>query len=216
MAFSWWQLGEGQGQLGSELALYAIACPFCLERGNFELEHRAQKRQPNGPKVLFFDTYKCGNCAGYVMVLWSANSRGDLHGYRVLPWPVSLEKHPEHWPADIGRYWLQANRSIAGENWDAAAVMARSAAQLALRAHGATGANLKQEIDGLASKGALPSHMRDWAHELRELGNDSAHPTPGQSPTDPQDAKDVVEFLSYLLEYLFDLPHRIAAYRARK
>ncbi len=216
MTFSWWQLGEGAGSRGDELALYEITCPFCMEQNNFELEFRAAKKKPNSRKVLNFDTYKCGNCSGYVMVLWSASERGGLHGYKVLPWPIKLDRHPAHWPEDVGRFWLQANRSLKEENWDAAAVMARSSLQLALRAHGAGGANLKLEIDDLAKKGILPPHMEEWSHEVRELGNDSAHPQPGQAPTSPKDAKDIAEFLGFLLEYLYDLPQRIATYRARK
>ena len=71
------------------------------------------------------------------MVLWSASEYGHVHGlhdYRVLPWPLKLEKYPEHWPEQVGRYWLQAKRNIRDENWDAAAVMARSALQITLRA----------------------------------------------------------------------------------
>ena len=30
---SWWQLGEGYGQLGKEFAVYQITCPFCMEQG---------------------------------------------------------------------------------------------------------------------------------------------------------------------------------------
>jgi hypothetical protein len=101
-------------------------------------------------------------------------------------------------------------------NWDAAAVMARSALQLALRAHGAEGANLKQEIDDLASKGLLPPIMKDWAHTVRDLGNDSAHPKVDQAPTNAKDASDIVGFLDFMLEYLYTLPKRISEYRGRK
>ena len=57
--------------------------------------------------------------------------------------------------------------------------------------------------------------MAEWSHEVRELANESAHPKPGQQPTDHKDARDVVYFLDYLLEYLYDLPHRIEQYRNR-
>ena len=93
------------------------------------------------------------------MCLWSAGDR--LHSYRVLPWPMRIEKHPDEWPENVGRFWVQAHRSLTGENWDAGAVMARSALQAALRDQKAKGANLKQEIDDLASKGLLPPTMRD-------------------------------------------------------
>jgi hypothetical protein len=211
---SWWDIGEHRGYQGSDLALYRITCPFCLESGNFSLEHRAQKKQPNGSKVLNFDTLKCGSCASYVQVFWSGGD--SLHDYKVQPWPLKLEKAPEHFPEAVGRYWLQAKRSMNEKNYDAAAVMARSALQLALRAHEAKGANLKQEIDNLAERGLLPPLMKDWAHVVRELGNDSAHPHPSEKPASAQDAADIVNFLDFFLEYLYALPKRIAEYRGRK
>lgn len=216
---SWWQLGESVGQCGSDLAVYQITCAFCLERGNFKTDFHAEKKKPNSRKTLNFDTLHCGNCGGYVLVLWSSTehlgSQG-LHDYRVLPWPLKLEDFPEHWPEAVGRFWLQAQRNLQAENWDAAAVMARSALQAALRDKHAKGVNLKQEIDDLAGMGLLPPIMKEWSDNVRELGNDSAHPQPEQPPTSPQDAEDVCRFLTFLLECLYDLPHRIEKYRQRK
>lgn len=211
---SWWDLGEWSGNRGIELSIHDITCPFCMERGNFKTAFHAEKQKPNSRKKLNFDTLQCGNCQGYVLCLWSA---GDgLHSYKVLPWPLRLEKHPMHWPETIGRFWLQAKRSLSDENWDAAAVMARSAMQAALRGFDAKGANLKQEIDDLATKGLLPPIMKDWSHALRELGNESAHPATNQEPTSPRDAKDIVRFLDFLLEYLYDLPNQIDEFINRK
>jgi hypothetical protein len=211
---SWWSLGEWSGYDGTKLAVYRIACPFCMEEGNFSTEFHATKKQPNGDKVLNFDTLKCGNCSAYVQVFWSAGDR--LHSYHVQPWPLKYEKAPEHYPEAIGRFWLQAKRNLKDRNWDAATVMARSALQLALRSHNAKGANLKQEIDDLASKGILPPIMQEWSHNVRELGNDSAHPNPDQQPTNPRDASDIVGFLDFLLEYLYTLPKKINEYQSRK
>lgn len=211
---SWWSLGEWSGNRGTELATYLITCPFCGEEGNFSTEFHATKKQPNGRKVLNFDTLKCGNCASFVQVFWSAGD--SLHSFRVQPWPLKIDKAPEDYPQAIGRFWLQAKRNLKDRNWDAAAVMARSALQLALRSSEAKGANLKQEIEDLASKGVLPPIMKDWAHNVRELGNDSAHPNPEQPPTSPKDASDIVGFLDFLLEYLYTLPRKINEYRERK
>lgn len=211
---SWWSLGEGYGYRGSDLALYKITCPFCMETGNFAMAFHAEKKQPSGLKVLNFDTLQCGSCASFVQVIWSASR--DLHDYRVQPWPLKYEKAPDHFPADVGRYWLQAKKSLVDKNYDAGAVMARSSLQLALRAHKAVGANLKQEIDDLAKKGLLPPLMQEWAHNVRELGNDSAHPKLDQPPTTAQDARDIVKFMDFLFEYLYALPKRINEFRDRK
>lgn len=135
---SWWSLGEGIGQYGAELNVHQITCPFCYECGNFKTAFHAEKKNPGATKKLNFDTLECGNCKGYVMVLWSASSTGGrqgIHDYHVLPWPLKLERYPDHWPEAVGRYWLQAKRNLRDENWDAAALMARSALQIALRHH---------------------------------------------------------------------------------
>jgi len=58
--------------------------------------------------------------------------------------------------------------------------------------------------------------MKEWSHEVRELANDSAHPEPNAPPTDPQDAEDIVQFLDFLLMYLYDLPKHISDYRKRR
>lgn len=58
--------------------------------------------------------------------------------------------------------------------------------------------------------------MQEWANHIRELGNDSAHSNPEQGPTNPQDACDIVEFLNFLLEYLYTFPHQIQQYRERR
>jgi hypothetical protein len=211
---SWWNLAEWTGHSGAELALHEITCPFCSERGNFSVEFSAKKKKPNDRKVLNFDTLKCGSCASFVQVFWSGSH--NIHDFRVQPWPLKISKAPDHWPEGIGRYWLQAKRSLKDENWDASAVMARSALQSALREQGATGRNLRDEIEDLASKGILPSIMKDWAHEVRGLGNDSAHPGAEQAATDPRDARDIVQFLDFFLEYSYSLPKKINDYRARK
>lgn len=215
---SWWSLGEYTGYPGGKFALFRITCPFCQEEGNFKTVSHAEKKKPSGSKVLNFDTLECGNCKGYVMVLWSAEEHGSLsayHDFRVLPWPLTLSRYPEHWPEQVGRFWLQAKKNLKDENWDAAALMARSALQIALRNNQAQGKTLKQEIEDLAAKGVLPSIMKEWSEQVRELGNESAHPQPGQPPTDPRDANDIVKFVDFLLEYLYTLPHRIKEYRER-
>lgn len=151
----------------------------------------------------------------YVMVFWSG-ARGH-HDYKLVPWPIEkLDEHPEYWPDEVGRFWLQAKRSLRDENWDAAAIMARSALQASLREQKAEVGSLKREIDDLSEKGVLPNIVKDWSHNVRELGNESAHPQPGQKPTDPQDASDIVKFMDYLFEYLYTLPKQIKEYRERK
>jgi hypothetical protein len=145
---SWWDLGEWHGYRGEKLATYQIPCAFCGEKGNFETVQHLQREKPGSyGKKLNYDTLRCGNCGNYMFALWSLSSssigHNAVHDYHVLPWHRSTTGHPEYWPDDVGRYWVEARRSIEGMNWAAAAVMARSAVQLVVRAHGAKGSQSK-------------------------------------------------------------------------
>ena len=51
--------------------------------------------------------------------------------------------------------------------------------------------------------------MKEWAHELRELGNESAHAGSQSGESVDADVRDVIQFLDFLLKYLYDLPHEI-------
>lgn len=215
---SWWDLGEWSGYRGDSLATYGIDCAFCGERGNFETVHHLERKKPgNDGKKLNYDTLKCGYCGNYMFAFWSAaGGRGDMHGYHVMPWHRSTTTYPKHWPSDIGQYWLEARRSVEGKNWTAAALMARSAIQLVVRSHGGHGNNLKQEIDDLADKGLILPVMKDWSHEIRVLANEGTHPQPGSTGTNEKDAKDAVEFLSFLMTVMYNLPKQIEEFRDRQ
>ena len=216
---SWWKLGEHSGFQGNELSLYKIECAFCGEKGNFALEHHAEKRKASSSKTLNFDTYKCGNCGGYVMVLWSASEFGGrrgLHSYSVLPYPLGKWEGSDNWSSTVERYWKQAHDNLGNENYEAAVLMARSALQAVTRSQGAKGDNLYEEIEDLAGAGVLPEVIKTWSHEVRLLARPAAHPGVDEPETDSRDAKDIVTFLDFLLEYIYDLPARISEYRKRR
>lgn len=213
MGRGWWSLGDHSGYDGEKLALWRIDCGFCDERGNWEQSHHIERKNTDG-KALNYDTYKCVACGNFTMIFWSAGDK--LHSYHQVPWPTNTTKWPEHWPAEIGNYWLQAQRSVESENWDAAALMARSSLQLLLNHENAVGGPLMKEIDDLANKGLIPPIMKEWGHELRVLGNEAAHPVPGAKGIAEKDARQVVRFLRVVLTLLQDLPADIRKYRGEK
>lgn len=218
---SWWELGEGFGSEGDKPELWRIECAFCGEKGHFTLVFHGEKKKANSDhKKLNFDVYKCGNCAGFVHVLWSAGGswgRG-LYAMKVLPWPLNAKPEPsENWPEGMHRFWIQAHHSLAHENWDAANLMARSAVQFVMRDKKAKDAKLKVQIDDLVSKGVLHPLMGDWADEVRIVANESAHPdAPIPADATAQDSRDIMNFLDLLLSYTYDLPKQIENFRKRK
>jgi hypothetical protein len=213
---SWWDFGESSGQKGTQLDIGLIKCAFCSVEGQMKRIDSFIRKSESSNKVLNYETIKCENCGNFMFVFWSASTAGwSLYNYSTLPYPLGEIEAPEHWHKDVKRFWLQAHKSLKAENWDAAAIMARSALQIVMREQGANGRNLYAEINDLHSKGILPPIMKDFADEVRALGNDSAHPAIGMQVT-RKDSEDIVEFLDILLDYIYNLPKKINDYRARK
>lgn len=152
------------------------------------------------------------------MVLWSTSEypgSQTLHDYHVLPWPLKY-RGSDNWPDAVRRHWKQAHDNLKSENYEAAVVMARSALQAVTRSQGAQGRDLYGEIEDLATKGILPKVIQEWSHEVRLLARPAAHPQPDEEETNADDARDIVKFLDYLLEYVYDVPARIQTYRERR
>src|ERR1700730_10941938 len=165
---SWWELGEWSGHSGNTMQLWRQTCPFCREQGNFALSHHAEKQKGSSKKKLNFDLCQCLNCMAYVQVFWSAAERAighSLYDFMALPWPIGKASPSENWPPDVHGFWVQAHETLGIENWDAAALMARSAVQVTMRDKGAVWKDLYNEIEDLAPKGNLPPLVKDWSHE---------------------------------------------------
>ena len=209
---TWWELGDSSGSRGSDPWGY-VQCGFCSYTGWKVVSHFERS---DGIKHLNFDTAQCANCGNYVLAFWGRSRLvGNRYAVKQVPWPIGGKRTPsEIWPDQVQNYWVQAHDNLTHKNPEAAIVMARSALQSAARHKGAKGKDLKAEIDDLGTKQILPPEMVDWAHSvIRDTANEYTHPKPGQPEGAAKEAQDVVGYLDFLLEYVYDLPDRIAAFR---
>src|ERR1700726_1256932 len=118
---NWWDLAESTGYPGTQLAMHRITCAFCGDSGNFKATHHVEKKGGSKNKILNYEVLQCANCGNYTMVFWSKSASSNMHDFRTLPYPIETTSFPEHWPKDIGQYWMEAQRSLEGKNWNAAA-----------------------------------------------------------------------------------------------
>src|SRR5262249_36249585 len=117
---------------------------------------------------------------------------------RTFPKPQS-DDAPKHTPSAPARSYGQAIRALKREDWEPAGVMARRALEQATDAmkKGFTrDDNLKKRIDSLAKDGTITEQLRDWAHTIRDLGNDAAHDDFGE-----REAREITEFAETFFEY---------------
>ncbi len=147
------------------------------------------------------------------------SEKGSLHefSFEVLElWPKpTAPRVPDHLPASVERAFLQGELTYAMAGCeDAAAMMYRSALEMALKElHPEAKGMLGKRIDAAVAKGHLPNAIGDWAHEVKIVGNDSAHELEGTTRSDLEEARGLVDAA---LRYLFSMPQTVAERRERR
>ena len=78
---------------------------------------------------------------------------------------------------------------------------------------GATEKELYKKIEELAQNGTLPEPLREASSFARKLGNSAAH-NKGLD-VDTHDINSMVDFVEYIIEYLYILPNKLERYKKR-
>jgi len=120
---------------------------------------------------------------------------------------------PEHLPNAIECALFQAehNFPVVG-NEEAAGTMYRKALDLGLKALAPdVDGNLKKRIDKMVETHLLTPALGMWAHEIRLLGNDSAH---DEEPPTRDELTALRNFTNLVMQYLFTLPKMVELRKA--
>ncbi len=75
--------------------------------------------------------------------------------------------------------------------------------------------NLKAKIDEMFAKGLVRDLVKDAAHEIRFIGNETAHGDFIASIT-AEETDEVLELMTEVLEEVYQAPARLAARRAAR
>lgn len=123
----------------------------------------------------------------------------------IHPAQPSLKAH-DAWPGEAGRLLLDA-QTMQRQRLSPSVVIAtcRSVLEIAVKALGGTGPNLRAKIDSIRDRGLITEAIAAWSHALRLEGNEAVHETVG---TEAQ-AQELIEFSRMLLDVAFTLPETI-------
>lgn len=188
-------------------------CPHCgVEKVSFQLIYQVQKDHYS---QIYYQLWRCGNCSNpacsvsEIQIYSGRNTIQKLLAFYPLPREITA---PHATPEAIANTFRSAKRYLLSgrdADFEAACIMARRGIEQAVNAFGGEGKNLFQKINNLESKRLIPPAMRDWAHHLRDIGNEGAH---GEAVT-KEDAEQAVYFAEMLFTYLYSLPAKMEEYR---
>lgn len=113
-------------------------------------------------------------------------------------------------PQSIKNDYIEALKNIESSCFKSACVMLRRALQNASLELGADSKKtLENQIDELSENGIIPKDLKDWAHEIRIVGNKGAHPlTKEFDDINKNDAIDMRDFFQAFVDYIFVLKKR--------
>jgi Domain of unknown function (DUF4145) len=158
------------------------------------------------------------------------NFNGDLNQYFKVEGFVNLrdnsaQKPPEHLPPEIENAFNEGASCLAIRCHNAAATMFRLCVDLATKPmlpapedgavpqpNSKTQRDLGLRLAWLFDNSVLPSELRELAKCIREDANDGAH----VGNLSKEDAEDLLDFTTALLERVFTEPKRLALAEARR
>lgn len=189
----------------------SIYCPNCrrysslIERTGFDKEFKSDGRV----FTVRYSVSECNSCNQHFLVI-----RAD--GKIIKIYPDTLPRAVnELIPQDIKTDFEEALLCYSVGAYRGAAALARRTVQLICLDKGASkNKNLHQQIDELFSSGVITKDIKEWAHEVRFLGNDAAHPN--KNIVSQDDAKDILDLLESLCDVLYVAPAKAAERKQKR
>lgn len=182
----------------------SIFCPYCHERTSLNI--RAQHTIDSAH--LQYQIGECNGCNGCVLVLrpsdpYRTTSDKPISIIYPHPLPVSVSDIvPENIRIDMS----EAKLCLSISAFRGAATLARRTLQVICMEKGAKKEKLADQIDELSEKNIITDEIKKWAHEIRYVGNDAAHPN--DALVTKEDAEEILELLDSLCDVLYIAPSK--------
>ena len=158
--------------------------------------------------------HTCPNeeCIGAIIAYYVGDRNGLVPAYHVPEYEAHVVS--EHVPERPRQMLQEAND--ARQQPLACITTARFAveAMLAEKGYSERRVSLHDRIDNAVREGVLPAIMGDWAHEVREFGNEGHTDSEPAPLPDKGHALHVLKFANMLAEYLFVLPKQVQKARS--
>ncbi len=106
-------------------------------------------------------------------------------------------------PKEIAKDFIESNRCYDNQAYNASVAMSRRAIQKICKSRGATKKKLDEQIDEV-----IPPDLKNFAHEIRLWGNLGAHPDDVIEDVSKDDAREMIDFVEHLFEYLYTMPFK--------
>jgi hypothetical protein len=213
--------------------VYRTDCPYCnTKRVSFEYvsdfsrgHHTSFQAGMPAERYVFLGFFVCAHCKNGLVVNITASRNirirdlcqdiatvSQIQFIKAFPEEVTTDI-PQHTPPNIENFFKQALDSMKRENWDSAGTMFRKTLDVTTKDIGGDSKKkLYDRIEQLANNGKITDDLKNWAHEIRDIGNDASHE---DDPFKSEEAKDIHAFTDLFLRYVYTLSCMLEARRKK-
>lgn len=202
------------------MAIFVTKCPHCsADQMTFGIQ-TVERRHTDYDANVFSSCASCRNpvCA------WIKRQANSPHSFNSLTqwktniteagwnvstlWPLPYTSvAPDDVPSSIARNFIQAEEAKRRLHWESAGMTYRRCLELAMKDKAPElSGPLARRIDKLAETGGLTPDVSEWAHSIREIGNEAAH---DEDEPSSNDIEDLAAFTKVVLEYLYTMPEKV-------
>lgn len=191
-------------------------CPHCGARAQFNQETTA--RYNENYYTFTYNIYRCAACERLMLKVirfWTQNGSDiTLSGQYPNIYIAEINEFSGAVPEDVLQDFHEAIKCFEVEAYRASAALCRRSLQSAVIDRGATKTKkLVKQIDEIA----VASDIKDWANQIRILGNWGAHPDDDiLKDVDQATAKEIIDFIKSFFTYVYVMPKKVENSRVNK
>ena len=196
-------------------------CPHCHTK-SVSFKSYGETIKPDSR--ICVTAFYCGNCYGaYITEIITDNLNftpntkdGNIQNYDdftfISEYPKSkVSTAPKYLPNNINKFFLQSATSLKSGNLDASSMMSRKVLEVAVKTLNLEGkGSLYKRIEELSKLGKITEELKDWAHIIRDDGNEASHE---EEPVTEEFASELLSFTEMFLMYTFTMPGMVASRR---
>lgn len=193
------------------LTKFAFDCPNCRIKATFT------DRPSYSINSMEYSIKTCDNCGRVTYFIFHEDREGSRRGRRNILvelidyYPKRTYRGHESIPSNIAEEFGEAMVCFDNKAFESCVGMCRRALQSTCKLKKAKGKNLQEQIDDI-----IPDDLKEYAHEIRLWGNIGAHPDDLIQDVTEESAKEIMDLIENMFEYLFIMPFKVKKSQERR
>ena len=195
-----------------------IECPYCESKVDGLVKGEHESYDPNEDpapfKVVLLQCPVCKNgLLGGTELIQVGNKQCEWSSLERL-WPQQESYVDSDIPEIARNSLIEARICYKAKAFNASVVMSGRTLEGVCKHHLAKSKNFAGDLKELKERGIIDDRLFQWGDELRKHRNIGAHAT--DEKISREDAKDLLDFVNAICEYVFVLTERFNKFMERK